>query len=67
MAYEDKAKPIQELMKRAANFPAAFAKVQGNTCACCGGPADHFDNALSQQEYGISRMCRRCQDEVFGG
>lgn len=41
---------------------------QGN-CPTCGEPIDarDFDGALSLQEFKISGMCQKCQDEVFGG
>ena len=34
-------------------------------CPCCGGPCDHFRDALSKKEYQISGMCQECQDKVF--
>lgn len=38
-------------------------------CATCDAtdlkPSD-FTDALSRREFGISRMCQKCQDEVFG-
>ncbi len=37
-----------------------------DVCVCCGGEAKQFKDALSKKEYGISGMCQRCQDEVFG-
>jgi uncharacterized CHY-type Zn-finger protein len=36
------------------------------TCVVCGGPADHFKDALSVREFGISGMCQVCQDKTFG-
>lgn len=35
------------------------------TCVTCGGDATEFRDELSRREYGISRMCQRCQDSVF--
>lgn len=32
----------------------------------CGGPATEFRDELSRQEYGISRLCQKCQDGIFG-
>jgi len=32
----------------------------------CGGPAREFRDALSEKEYGISGLCQKCQDKVFG-
>ena len=31
----------------------------------CGGPADRFDDALSETEYSISGLCQVCQNTVF--
>ena len=40
----------------------------GLFCATCGKPvaAGDFRDALSEREFGISRMCQSCQDSVFG-
>jgi len=35
-------------------------------CVSCGNAADKFRDALSEKEYGISRLCQKCQDSVFG-
>jgi phosphoribosylaminoimidazole (AIR) synthetase len=35
-------------------------------CTMCGGEVTEFRDALSRQEYRISGMCQKCQDEVFG-
>ena len=35
-------------------------------CVSCGNEAKSFRDALSEKEYGISRMCQNCQDSVFG-
>lgn len=32
----------------------------------CGGEAKHFSDALSRKEYGISGLCQKCQDSVYG-
>ena len=37
------------------------------SCVFCKGSADTFRDELSRKEYGISRLCQKCQDEVFGG
>jgi hypothetical protein len=42
------------------------ASMQNSKCVTCGEHADHFEDALSRKEYGISGMCQVCQDEVFG-
>lgn len=38
----------------------------GDVCVTCGGPVGEFRNELSRKEYGISGMCQKCQDSVFG-
>ena len=44
--------------------------ITGNVCISkpigCGGPAIKFRNSLSEQEYRISGLCQKCQDEIFG-
>lgn len=37
------------------------------TCTSCRGPAKSFKDSLSLHEHGISGLCQKCQDEVFGG
>jgi len=32
----------------------------------CGGPATQFRDEISRREYGISGLCQKCQDEIFG-
>jgi hypothetical protein len=39
----------------------------GDVCVTCGGEVGEFRDALSRKEYGISGMCQKCQDSVFGG
>ena len=46
------------------------ASIQGAKCIGrpigCGGPATEFRDALSKKEYGISGLCQKCQDSIFG-
>lgn len=35
------------------------------SCVSCGGSAIEFRDAISVKEYGISKMCQKCQDSVF--
>jgi hypothetical protein len=35
-------------------------------CVDCGGSAGPFRDALSKKEHGISGLCQKCQDAVFG-
>ena len=39
---------------------------QENKCVTCGGDATKFNDAASEREYQISKMCQTCQDSVFG-
>lgn len=36
------------------------------TCVMCKGPATEFKDALSKKEYGLSGICQKCQDSIFG-
>jgi len=39
-----------------------------NTCPFCGKEVDpdiEFRDELSRQEFHISELCQKCQDEVF--
>lgn len=36
-------------------------------CPTCGGKIEGFRDKLSAKEFGISGMCQKCQDSVFGG
>ena len=36
-------------------------------CVMCGKKPTGFNDEVSEREWGISRMCQVCQDEVFGG
>jgi hypothetical protein len=40
--------------------------LQDKTCIGCGRNASVFNDALSEKEYRISRLCQTCQDKVFG-
>ena len=63
----NKSKPIQNMLKNV--FPEAAKNIEQNKCATCGSdkikPTD-FKSDLSRKEYGISGMCQKCQDSVFG-
>ena len=43
--------------------------IKNNTCIDppigCGGAATEFRDILSEQEYSISGLCQKCQDEIF--
>ena len=53
-------KPIDHI------FPERKEIMANKRCVICGGPATEFRDALSRKEYGISGMCQKCQDKVFG-
>lgn len=59
-------KPCDRLMPEAKRREA----IATATCALkplgCGGPATEFRNEISRREYGISGLCQKCQDDVFG-
>lgn len=40
--------------------------IEGARCVICQSPDLNFRDPLSQEEYAISGMCQRCQDETFG-
>lgn len=42
----------------------------GAICVTCGSDKikkEDFRDPLSWKEFNISKMCQKCQDEVFGG
>jgi hypothetical protein len=40
--------------------------IAGGSCVSCGKPANEFKDAISRREFGISGLCQKCQDSVFG-
>lgn len=38
----------------------------GESCVSCGGRADKFTDECSKREFGISGLCQKCQDSIFG-
>jgi hypothetical protein len=40
-------------------------RIEGQKCALCGGEASQFKDEISAREYRISRICQKCQDEIF--
>ena len=40
--------------------------IAGNGCVKCGESAVDFTAQLSRKEYGISGLCQKCQDGIFG-
>ena len=53
---------------RACGFGKAVENVEAGLCATCGQKIEmtEFRDALSKKEFGISGMCQKCQDSVFG-
>ena len=37
-----------------------------DTCVICGNAKGEFKDKLSETEWGISKMCQKCQDFTFG-
>jgi len=58
----DMNKPVFKL------YPKAAENVKAGKCATCGKEikAKDFKDDLSKKEYGISGMCQKCQDDIFG-
>ena len=42
------------------------ALIAQGKCTTCEADAKEFRGNLSRKEYGISGMCQKCQDSVFG-
>lgn len=47
-------------------MPEAKENVQKGICPTCKGRVGAFRDKSSEREYGISGMCQKCQDSVFG-
>lgn len=56
----------KEIMK-ALGFGENVKRVERGLCATCGKKPSGFRDAISRKEFGISGMCQKCQDSVFGG
>lgn len=57
----------KEIMK-SAGFGKEVRMVEKGMCPLCQTKVEvsEFRDALSIKEFGISGMCQKCQDEVFG-
>lgn len=53
---------------RQAGFGQAVTDVENGNCPTCQNTIDHADfrNEISRKEFGISGMCQKCQDSIFG-
>ena len=47
-------------------FPEAAGNIRKGICPTCEKPVGKFKDDISEREYGISGMCQKCQDSVFG-
>lgn len=52
---------------RKAGFHKEVEKVESGFCPTCSKPIvkDEFRDKLSKEEFDISGMCQKCQDEIF--
>lgn len=57
----------KEIMK-ALGFGAEIEAIENSFCPLCCIPImqNEFRNTLSVKEYGISGICQKCQDDIFG-
>lgn len=39
--------------------------IEKGICVLCGGEAKSFDDLYARNEFGISGMCQKCQDDSF--
>jgi len=59
---------MNEQIMIAAGFNKQVENARKGLCALCKVPvrvAD-FRDWISRKEYGISKLCQKCQDSVFG-
>lgn len=60
-----KAPEIDSLIKNV--FGADRTKsIKEDVCAWCKNPANSFRDETSKNEYRISGLCQKCQDEIWG-
>lgn len=63
------AKPADKSTEMEQFLEAVFGRttaITNDRCVLCNGPATEFRDEASKEEYAISGMCQKCQDEVFG-
>ncbi len=46
-------------------FPDRIPRMKQRICVTCSGKVEGFDSELSQNEFLISGMCQKCQDQAF--
>lgn len=47
-------------------FPGTKKAIAEHKCPGCKQPIGEFRDALSIKEYGISGLCQKCQDTIWG-
>ena len=47
-------------------FPEAKMAIEQGKCPVCKLEIDSFRNEKKKKEYGVSGLCQKCQDSVFG-
>jgi hypothetical protein len=59
---------MNETIMNAMGYSQKVERGKRGLCALCAEPVrmEEFRDALSMKEYGISKMCQSCQDDVFG-
>ena len=40
--------------------------ITNRVCVCCGEAANDFEDVLSRNEFYISGLCQKCQNDTFG-
>lgn len=55
----------REIMKQA-GFAEELEAIDSGKCPTCKREVGKFRDALSKKEFGISGMCQKCQDSIFG-
>ncbi len=48
-----------------AMFPEQTQRRAQGLCSTCGGTVSRFRDTLSENEFRISGMCQKCQDDIF--
>lgn len=46
-------------------YPDRISKMQAHICMTCENKVEGFNDGPSQQEFLISGMCQKCQNEAF--
>ena len=59
---------MNEKIMKSMGFGKEVQRVKEKKCATCGCAINmsSFRDQLSIKEYGISGMCQKCQDDIFG-